>query len=209
MVNQKTVFVCQECGYKAPKWLGRCPDCGSWNSFSEEIAEIKSPNKGDNASFLNMPQRIDNVSMQKELRHKTGLKEFDRVLGGGIVPGSLVLIGGDPGIGKSTLLLQVAQSVSGTGLKTLYISGEESIQQIKMRSQRLSIKPSEIYLLGATCLEHFIDAIKELDPKIIIIDSIQTMFTELLTSSPGSIGQVREVAGRMMNMAKSSERQCF
>ncbi|MBN1227811.1 MAG: DNA repair protein RadA, partial [Deltaproteobacteria bacterium] len=119
MVNQKTVFVCQECGYKAPKWLGRCPDCGSWNSFSEEIAEIKSSNKGDNASFLNMPQRIDNVSMQKELRHKTGLKEFDRVLGGGIVPGSLVLIGGDPGIGKSTLLLQVAQSVSGTGLKTL------------------------------------------------------------------------------------------
>lgn len=209
MVNQKTVFVCQECGYKAPKWLGRCPDCGSWNSFSEEIAEIKSSNKGDNASFLNMPQRIDHVSMQKELRHKTGLKEFDRVLGGGIVPGSLVLIGGDPGIGKSTLLLQVAQSVSDTGLKTLYISGEESIQQIKMRSQRLSIKPSEIYLLGATCLEHFIDAIKELDPKIIIIDSIQTMFTELLTSSPGSIGQVREVAGKMMNMAKSSERAVF
>jgi DNA repair protein RadA/Sms len=209
MVSQKTVFVCQKCGYKAPKWLGRCPDCGSWNSFSEEIAEIKASNKVHNPAFLNMPQRIDTVSMQKELRHKTGLKEFDRVLGGGIVPGSLVLIGGDPGIGKSTLLLQVAQSVSGTGLKTLYISGEESIQQIKMRSQRLSSKTSEIYLLAATCLEHFIDGIDELDPKIIIIDSIQTMFTELLTSSPGSIGQVREVASRLMNMAKSSERAVF
>lgn len=209
MVSQKTVFVCQECGYKAPKWLGRCPDCGSWNSFSEEIAEPKSPNKVDNVYFSNIPQKIDNVSIKKELRHRTGIKEFDRVLGGGIVPGSLVLIGGDPGIGKSTLLLQVGEGLSGIGLKTLYISGEESVQQIKMRSQRLSIRPSEIYLLPATCLEHFIDPITELDPQIIIIDSIQTMFTEVLTSSPGSIGQVREVTSRLMNMAKSSERAVF
>jgi DNA repair protein RadA/Sms len=125
MVRQKTVFVCQECGYKAPKWLGRCPDCGSWNSFAEEVAEARDHKKGNRKSFLDMPQKIDSISMQKEPRYKTGLREFDRVLGGGIVPGSLVLIGGDPGIGKSTLILQVAQSVSRKELKTLYISGED------------------------------------------------------------------------------------
>ncbi len=209
MVRQKTVFVCQECGHKAPKWLGRCPDCGAWNSFAEEVAGVRDHNKGSGKSFLDIPQRIDTISMQKEPRYKTGLREFDRVLGGGVVPGSLVLIGGDPGIGKSTLILQAAQSVSRKELKTLYISGEESVQQIKMRSRRLSIESSEIYLLSATCLEHFIDGIDELDPKIIIIDSIQTMFTELLASAPGSIGQVREVASRLMNLAKSSGRAVF
>ncbi len=209
MARQKTIFVCQNCGYKAPKWLGRCPDCGTWNSFVEELTEIGRQDRVTRPHPLDRPQRIDTVTLNKEVRNKTGLSEFDRTLGGGVVPGSLILIGGDPGIGKSTLILQVAQRLAQQGLKTLYISGEESVQQIKMRAKRLSADSSELYLLSGTCLEDVIDRLDELAPRIIVIDSIQTIFTESLGSAPGSIGQVREVTSRLMSLAKSSGRALF
>ncbi len=203
MARQKTVFVCQNCGYKAPKWLGRCPSCGVWNSFVEELTEIAHQDRGRRQRPLGRPQRIDKVAMKKEVRQKTGLSEFDRTLGGGVVPGSLVLIGGDPGIGKSTLILQIVQRLAQQGLRILYISGEESVQQIKMRAQRISADSSELYLLSGTCLEDVIDRY-ELSPRIIVVDSIQTIFTDSLSSAPGSIGQVREVTSRLMNLAKTS-----
>lgn len=209
MARQKTIFVCQNCGYKAPKWLGRCPDCGTWNSFVEELTEIGQQDKPRRQPLLDKPQRIDKVTLNKDVRKKTGLSEFDRTLGGGVVPGSLVLIGGDPGIGKSTLILQVVQRLAQQGHRVLYISGEESVQQIKMRAQRISADSSELYLLSGTCLEDVIARVDELAPQIIVIDSIQTIFTESLSSTPGSIGQVREVTSMLMNLAKSSGRAIF
>jgi len=209
LASQKTIFICQNCGYKAPKWLGRCPDCGTWNSLVEELTERDNRDRGKRGSFLDRPQRIDTVPLDKEGRDKTGMSEFDRTLGGGVVPGSLVLIGGDPGIGKSTLILQVVQRLAQQGLRALYISGEESVQQIKMRAQRISADSSELYLLSGTCLEDVIDRLDELAPRIIVIDSIQTIFTESLGSAPGSIGQVREVTSRLMNLAKGSGRAIF
>ncbi len=209
MAKQKTIFVCQNCGYKAPKWLGRCPDCNAWNSFVEELAEISHRDRERRHSALDKPQRIDTVTTDTETRHKTGLREFDRTLGGGLVPGSLVLIGGDPGIGKSTLILQIAQRLAQRRLKTLYISGEESVQQIKMRANRLSANSPELYLLTGTCLEDVIERLEELAPRIVVIDSIQTIFTESLSSAPGSIGQVREVTSRLMNLAKTSGMAIF
>ncbi len=209
MARQKTIFVCQNCGYKAPKWLGRCPDCGAWNSLVEELTERDNRDRGKRGSFLDRPQRIDTIPLDKEGRDKTGMSEFDRTLGGGVVPGSLVLIGGDPGIGKSTLILQVVQRLAQQGHRALYISGEESVQQIKMRAQRISADSSELYLLSGTCLEDLIDRLDELAPRIIVIDSIQTIYTESLGSAPGSIGQVREVTSRLMNLAKGSGRAIF
>lgn len=209
MARQKTIFVCQNCGYKAPKWLGRCPDCGAWNSLVEELAERGHRDREKREPSLARPQRIDTVAIDKEARDKTGISEFDRALGGGVVPGSLVLIGGDPGIGKSTLILQVVQRLAQQGLRTLYISGEESVQQIKMRAQRISADSSELYLLSGTCLEDVIDSLDELAPRIIVIDSIQTIFTESLGSSPGSIGQVREVTSKLMSLAKGSGKAIF
>jgi DNA repair protein RadA/Sms len=184
LARQKTIFVCQNCGYKAPKWLGRCPDCGSWNSFVEELTERGPQEKGKRQNLTDRPQRIDTVTLDKKARNKTGLSEFDRILGGGVVPGSLVLIGGDPGIGKSTLILQVVHKLAQKGLRTLYISSEESMEDV-------------------------IERLDELAPQIIVIDSIQTIFTESLTSAPGSIGQVREVTTSLMNLAKTSGRAIF
>ena len=209
MAKQKTIFVCQNCGYKAPKWLGRCSDCGAWNSLVEELTERDHRDREKRQPFLDRPQRIDTVAIDKDVRDRTGISEFDRALGGGVVPGSLVLIGGDPGIGKSTLILQVVQRLAQQGLRTLYISGEESVQQIKMRAQRISADSSELYLLSGTCLEDLIDRLDELAPRIIVIDSIQTIYTESLGSAPGSIGQVREVTSRLMSLAKGSGRAIF
>ena len=209
MAKQKTIFVCQNCGYKAPKWLGRCSDCGAWNSLVEELTERDHRDREKRQPSLDRPQRIDTVAIDKDVRDRTGISEFDRTLGGGVVPGSLVLIGGDPGIGKSTLILQVAQRLAQQGLRTLYISGEESVQQIKMRAQRISADSSELYLLSGTCLEDLIDRLDELAPRIIVIDSIQTIYTESLGSAPGSIGQVREVTSRLMGLAKGSGRAIF
>jgi DNA repair protein RadA/Sms len=209
MAKQKIIFVCQNCGYKAPKWLGRCPDCSAWNSFVEELSETVQKERERRQPALDKPRRIDSISTDKEIRLKTGLNEFDRTLGGGLVPGSLVLIGGDPGIGKSTLILQAVQKLAQYGLKTLYVSGEESLQQIKMRADRLTAEAHELYLLTGTCLEDIIERLEELDPRVIVVDSIQTVFTESLSSAPGSIGQVREVTSRLMNLAKRSGMAIF
>jgi DNA repair protein RadA/Sms len=208
-MKQKTIFTCQNCGYQTPKWLGRCPECGTWNSLVEEVLESGDKARSIERGPQDMPQRMDAIVLDEHIRYKTTLSEFDRTLGGGLVPGSLVLIGGDPGIGKSTLILQAAQRLAREGHRILYISGEESIQQIKLRAQRLSIDSPEIYLLCGTCLEHMIDTLNELAPQIIVIDSIQTIYTETLGSAPGSISQVREVTGKLMNLAKRSGRALF
>jgi DNA repair protein RadA/Sms len=208
-MKQKTIFTCQNCGYQSPKWLGRCPECGTWNSLVEEILESSEKTRSKKRGPQDTPQRMDTITLEEQNRYKTTLSEFDRTLGGGVVPGSLVLIGGDPGIGKSTLVLQAVQRLAQQGFRTLYISGEESTQQIKLRARRLSIDSPEIYLLCATCLEDMIGRLDDLAPRIIVIDSIQTIYTETLGSSPGSISQVREVTGKLMNLAKRSGMALF
>jgi DNA repair protein RadA/Sms len=209
MSRIQSVYECQACGYSSAKWLGRCPDCGSWNSFVEEKVSksadaILFPGKG--AQVIPLSE----VSLETAPRICTANPEFDRVLGGGIVPGSLVLLGGEPGIGKSTLLLQIARSLQHGGRRVLYVSGEESAQQIKLRADRLpkpvrtgAIPPAnEIYVLPESSLERILSAIDETRPTDVIIDSIQTTYTETLDSAPGSISQVRHVASQFLHLAK-------
>ena len=198
----KLTYVCQSCGYQTPKWLGRCPDCGQWSSFVEELPEGTAI-KGVVFS-MGQPQSLDAISLDPQLRLKTDITEFDRTLGGGVVPGSLVLIGGDPGIGKSTLILQVVGRLAQEGHKTLYLSGEESPQQIKMRAERLSIRAESLYVLAGTCLEELFEKMEALAPHLLVVDSIQTVYTEALPSAPGSVGQVREVSSRLLNWAKKT-----
>ncbi|RPI78712.1 MAG: DNA repair protein RadA [Desulfobacteraceae bacterium] len=198
----KIVFVCQSCGYQAPKWLGRCPDCSSWNSFAEERPALKTGRHPE--LFLEQPQALQDISLDPQIRIKTGILEFDRILGGGIVPGSLVLIGGDPGIGKSTLVLQVAARFALQGLKALYFSGEESAQQLKLRSERLEIQSDQLFVLCGTCLEHLLEKLEGMSPRLLIVDSIQTVYTETLPSAPGNVGQIREVTLRLLTWAKKS-----
>ncbi|MFO7459055.1 MAG: DNA repair protein RadA [Desulfatiglandales bacterium] len=198
----KVIYACQSCGYQAPKWLGRCPDCGAWNSFAEEVAATgtKKP-AGDD---MGDPQTIDSICLDHEMRIKSGIAEFDRTLGGGLVPGSLVLIGGDPGIGKSTLLLQVVASLSNRGLTALYLTGEESPQQVKLRAERLDIHSGALYVLAGTCIESLFEKIGAVKPALLVIDSIQTVYTDALSSAPGSVGQVREVASQILNWSKKT-----
>lgn len=203
----KFVFVCQSCGYQTPKWMGRCPDCGQWNSFVEEMSGSRS--RAGKRSAAGQPQAIDSISLDANLRFKTGISEFDRTLGGGLVPGSMVLIGGDPGIGKSTLILQVVERLSREGLKSLYLSGEESPQQIKLRADRLSIHSENLYVLTETCIEKFFEGIDALRPDLLVVDSIQTTYTEALPSAPGSVGQVREVSSQLLRWAKESGTPTF
>jgi DNA repair protein RadA/Sms len=198
--NARFVYVCQGCGYQAPKWLGRCPDCGQWNSLVEERTEPAV--HAARAAAAEAPQTIDAVSLDPQLRLRTGIVEFDRILGGGLVPGSLVLIGGDPGIGKSTLVLQVAVRLCLAGLKSLYVSGEESPQQIKLRAERICVRAGELYVLSGTCLEDLFDRMDALRPRLLVVDSIQTIYTNTLPSAPGSVGQVREVSSRLLTWAK-------
>jgi len=200
--QKKPIYVCQSCGYQAVKWLGRCPDCGEWNSMVEEI--VKSERKGKTSSAMSQPQTIDAISLAPEMRLKTGMVEFDRTLGGGVVPGSLVLIGGDPGIGKSTLILQVLDRLSHQSCRTLYLSGEESPQQIKLRAERLSVHSEDLYIMTGTCIEDFFEKLAPIKPDLVAVDSIQTVYTNDMTSAPGSVGQVREVAARLMTFAKQS-----
>jgi len=207
MVKSKFLFVCQSCGYQTAKWMGRCPDCAQWNSFVEERAETGTQAK--RLSAMGHPRTIDAITLDRELRFKTGMDEFDRTLGGGVVPGSLVLIGGDPGIGKSTLLLQVVGRLSWQGLKVLYLSGEESPQQIKMRADRLSIHSDSLYVLAGTCLEDLFERMEALRPALLVVDSIQAIYTDTLPSAPGSVGQVREVASRILNWAKETSTPAF
>ncbi|MFH1481711.1 MAG: DNA repair protein RadA [Pseudomonadota bacterium] len=205
--RNRYIFVCQNCGYQSPKWLGRCPDCGKWNSLVEEVSE--SEGRSGRGSVMGLPQPINAISLGPEFRFKTGIDEFDRTLGGGLVPGSLVLIGGDPGIGKSTIILQVAGQLSSKGLKSLYLSGEESPQQIKLRSDRLSIESENLYVVTGTCMEEIFERINEVKPDLLIVDSIQTIYTGSLSSAPGSVGQIREVAARFLNWAKEQGTPTF
>ena len=200
-----TVFFCNECGYESSKWMGQCPACKAWNTFVEEPAgrTAQSGRSGSMRSVGAEPTSVTLVSPESLKRCKTGMSELDRVLGGGIVPGSLVLVGGDPGIGKSTLLLQVCRNLSAQGGKVLYISGEESLSQIKMRAVRMGEFTDDLLLLCETNLETIIEVIKKHRPETVVIDSIQTMFSDSVTSAPGSVSQVREATNTLLNVAKS------
>ena len=223
MAKSKTLFFCQSCGYESPKWIGKCPSCNSWNSFVEEVV---SKNEGDKnewrqepaKSKINKPKTLNEIESSGEIRIATPDQELNRVLGGGIVPGSLVLIGGEPGIGKSTLMLQIGLALQNA--KVLYVSGEESEQQIKMRSERISIKPKDtstnskdnhenFYMLAETNTKNIFQAIELLEPNLIIIDSIQTLHSHMLDSVAGSIGQVRQCAGELMKFAKETNTPVF
>ncbi len=211
MLKAKTTFVCQGCGYQSPKWLGRCPECNPWNSLVEEVIEPSpiSDQRFPSQREREKPTRISELIPGKEDRFTTGIGEMDRVLGGGVVAGSVVLVGGDPGIGKSTLLLQVLEQLGQRGKLALYASGEESPHQIKMRGDRLGTHSDQIYLLSATSLEEVLTAVREIKPAILVVDSIQTLFTVQLQSAPGSVSQVREVATRLMFTAKETNTAVF
>ncbi len=200
--QKKLVYVCQSCGSQSPKWMGRCPDCGEWDSMVEEAPRPQT--KGKVSSGMSQATSIDNISLAQEMRLKTGLAEFDRTLGGGVVPGSMVLIGGEPGIGKSTLILQVLDRLAGQGSRVLYLSGEESPQQIKLRAERLSVHSDNLYIITGTCIEDFFEKSEPLKPDLLAVDSIQTVYTDAIDSAPGSVSQVREVAARLMTLAKQS-----
>lgn len=200
MAKNKQVYFCQECGYESSKWLGQCPGCKSWNTFVEE--KIVGVDKRSIKVEAATPTSILDVSTKEDPRFGTGMKELDRVLGGGIVKGSLILVGGDPGIGKSTLLLQVCRNLTNHGNKVLYVSGEESLQQIKLRADRLGGFTKDMLLLSETNLGSIEGAISKNSPEIVIIDSIQTMYLEEVASGAGSVSQVREVTGRLMRIAK-------
>ncbi len=199
MSKTRIKFVCSNCGYESPKWLGKCPSCGEWNTFTEEIVEtgrhnIRKAGKGTSPEYLN------NIDDTPNERIVTGIGELDRALGGGIVPGSVVLLGGDPGIGKSTLVLQAAAKING---KVLYVTGEESVQQLSSRAQRLKIKAENVLGFAETNLETIFETANKEQPKVLIIDSIQTVYTQKLENAPGTITQVRECAAYLMHYAKS------
>ncbi len=202
MAKAKSVFVCQSCGYESPKWMGRCPSCDEWNTMIEELINKATGRKASGSGENNKPVPMDRIDLSMEARGSTGIAELDRVLGGGIVKGSLVLVGGDPGIGKSTLLLQLAGSIPRSH-KTLYVSGEESVKQIKIRGERLDINNQNIFVLGETDLDIILEQVKRLVPDMIIIDSIQTVYTPEISSAPGSVSQVREATARLLRMAKT------
>ncbi|HKZ82313.1 MAG TPA: DNA repair protein RadA [Anaerolineae bacterium] len=207
----RTVFVCQQCGSTQLKWMGRCPDCGEWNSLVE-MAESK-PGRGRSSSGADVPRsapvRLTDVQSDGHDRVPLAMKEFSRVLGGGVVPGCLVLVSGDPGIGKTTLLTQVVAQMAVTHGPALYVSGEESAQQIKMRADRLGLSGDQLYLLTETDLDEIIVQIENIKPRLAVIDSIQTVYTSELTSAAGSISQVRECAARLQGLAKQSGTSVF
>ena len=203
MAKAKTIFLCNNCGYESAKWLGKCPACGDWNSFVEE--KIQKTNDfiigKDENNKTNKPMALNSVEGKESFRTSTGFDELDRVLGGGIVKGSLVLVGGEPGIGKSTLILQLCDKIKGDG-KVLYVSGEESAEQIKLRADRLNIQNDDIMFLAETDIDNVQASILELNPKLVIIDSIQTMYSDEITSAPGTVSQVREITARIMKLCK-------
>lgn len=200
--TKTSIFFCKECGYESSKWLGQCPGCREWNSFVEESAVKKGNNMVRANKNAAEPSRLSSVSLDMEDRSKTGMEELDRVLGGGIVRGSLILVGGDPGIGKSTLLLQVCRNLSESGKKVLYVSGEESLKQIKIRAMRIGKFSDEFSMLCETNLEIIEETLKKYMPDVVVIDSIQTMFKSDISSAPGSVSQVRESTNTFMQLAK-------
>ncbi|MBE5867205.1 MAG: DNA repair protein RadA [Lachnospiraceae bacterium] len=200
-----TIFYCQNCGFESSKWMGQCPGCKEWNTFVEEVVRAtSSKNIGKSVAGLGkaIPTSLAEVTIQEEDKIETGIAELDRVLGGGIVQGSLTLVGGDPGIGKSTLLLQTCRMLAGKGQKVLYISGEESQVQIKMRADRIGTFKKEMLLLCETNLDIIAEVIHRENPKIVVIDSIQTMYNENVSAAPGSVSQVRESTGTLLQLAK-------
>ena len=207
MSKQKTVYVCSQCGYETARWLGKCPDCGSWNTLTEQLAAPAAPEirqlkraPGTGAE----PMIIDDIPLDSMLRHSTGIGELDRVLGGGIVEGSLLLVGGDPGIGKSTLLTQVSAHYAQDGHRVLYVSGEESARQIKMRAQRLGASGSQLYILSENDMSAVEKQMEKIGPDLMIVDSIQTMYRPDMAAAPGSVSQVRESASVLMRAAKTT-----
>lgn len=206
MARSKTVYECNQCGYQSGKWYGKCPDCGSWNTFEEveQFTAVKAPASKKSADLTDKILELAEIDVDDDVRYKTGIGEFDRVLGGGLVKGSIVLLGGAPGIGKSTLLLQICQYL-GEEYSILYVSGEESARQIKVRAQRLGVDTDGLYILTVTDAEAICSTISSSRPDIVIIDSIQTMNLTQITSSPGSLTQVRECTNLFMHTAKSLE----
>ena len=204
MAKAKTnIFFCQECGYESTKWMGQCPGCRAWNSFVEEpVVKSSGKSAGKLGSGTAKPVTLDEIETSETERISSGMAELDRVLGGGIVPGSLVLVGGDPGIGKSTILLQVCKNLAGSGVATLYVSGEESLKQIKMRAARIGQFTGNVKFMCETSLAEIEGAITKEKPKVVIIDSIQTMCNEEISSAPGSVSQVRESTSVLMQLAK-------
>ena len=204
MAKTKTIFYCTNCGNESPKWMGRCPGCGAFNTMEEHVEKPAAVGKAKSApvGMSRRPQKITTVDTEGELRFSTGMGELDRVLGGGAVAGSLVLVGGAPGIGKSTLLLQICNSLC-SGRRVLYISGEESERQLKLRAQRLRVSPEELLILSETRLSDVVEAVEETKPDILIVDSIQTLYNEENDSSPGSINQVKDCTMTMMQLSKS------
>ncbi|HET8564391.1 MAG TPA: DNA repair protein RadA [Candidatus Binatia bacterium] len=205
MAKPKIIYACQSCGFQSPKWLGRCPDCNQWNTLVEEKLEIAAHPRTDlSLGTREEPSSIHEITASEEDRCLSGMGEFDRVLGGGLVPGSVILIGGDPGIGKSTLLLQAFAAISQQGSTCLYVSGEESQRQVKMRAERLGIAAPNLLILSETSLERIIEQVKRIKPDVLVIDSIQTIFSSSIPSAPGSIAQVRESSGSIIVLAKKT-----
>ncbi|MEM7345936.1 MAG: AAA family ATPase, partial [Chloroflexota bacterium] len=213
MAKAKVRYVCQECGSAQPKWMGRCPDCGEWNTLQETLVEPKgsgglAPAARQALVNRNTPQALDEIKADTYQRTLLPMDEFNRVLGGGLVPGALVLIGGDPGIGKSTLLLQMSAALAQSG-QVLYISGEESAQQIKIRANRLKIPSENLFVLTETNMTAIMEHIRQMSPKFLIVDSIQTVYLETLQSAAGSVTQVRECAARFQEVAKNDNIPTF
>ncbi len=206
MAKIKTNYICSECGYETGRWLGKCPSCGSYNTINEESTQRLKPSS---AGYFAAAETLDQIKTLSDERVKTNIEELDRVLGGGLVQGSLTLIGGDPGIGKSTLILQICQSLGDKGKKILYVSGEESSQQIKMRAQRLGITTNKLLLLCETNLDIALNAAVDIKPDVLVIDSVQTMFTEEVSSAPGSVTQVRECCSKLMRLGKGNNISVF
>ena len=203
MAKIKTIFVCSSCGYESPKWLGKCPACNEWNTFYEE-KEQKIVSVDGKRKEASKPKALNSVEGKEAFRMPTGYEELDRVLGGGLVKGSLVLVGGEPGIGKSTLILQLCNKISSDG-KVLYVSGEESAEQVKIRADRLNITSENIMFLGETDIDCIDNEITNMNPKLVVIDSIQTMYSSDITSAPGTVSQVREITSRVMRVCKANQ----
>lgn len=205
MAKSASRFFCKECGYESGKWLGQCPSCRAWNTFVEEPVHKPSGARmlSQSRAVVHKPVRLDEIVLEREDRIETGFPEFDRVLGGGIVVGAMMLVGGDPGIGKSTLLLQVCRNLAYNGKKVLYVSGEESLKQIKLRAVRLSEIKGDLHFLCETNIENITETIREMHPDLLVIDSIQTMHTDLVSAAPGSVSQVRETTSELLRTTKT------
>lgn len=204
----KAMYICNECGYQTPRWIGKCPGCNSWNTLIETVVDDSKPTDVIKKKATRTVKKIKDITYDSEIRYKTGMGELDRVLGGGLVKGSLILVGGDPGIGKSTLLLQICENI-GKEKKILYVSGEESEKQIKVRAERLGTVDAELYLISENDVDAILDCINSVQPDVVIIDSIQTMHIDQIQSAAGSVPQVRETTNALMRMAKNENISMF